>query len=316
MDKIFSQWIDQLNCEFKSPHTIRNYQTDVKQFLQFAADKGIDPLQLDRAKARLYFGFLTGKYSNHATIMRKRDAVKQFYRFLVSENHVSRNEFDFFDRMKVEQNAPAFLSQTEVATLLDSIAPNPALTKPTFKFYGWTFTRADEADFLACRDKAILETIYGCGTRAQETVNLNWRDIDFRAAFIRVNQGKGRKDRIIPITEAAIESLWKYGIEYRKRFKLEPAGLNPVFQSRERMRITTRSLQRIVKMRLALAGIDKNMSTHGLRHTFATHLMQRGADIAAIAECLGHASFSTTQRYTHVTLADVVNNYDMAHPRA
>ena len=213
--------------------------------------------------------------------------------------------------MKRKQNAPT------VATLLDSIAPNPTLTEQAFKLYGrMEFTRGDEADFLACRDKAILETIYGCSTRAQETVNLNWRDIDFRVAFIRVNQGKGRRDRIIPITETAIESLWKYGVEYRKRFKMEPAGVNPVFQSRVIKRLTTRSLYRLVKLRLDLAGIKKDMSTHGLRHTFATHLMQKGADIVSIAECLGHVSLSTTQKYTHVTLLDVIKNYDAAHPRA
>ena len=196
---------------------------------------------------------------------------------------------------------------------------NSSLKEPIFKIFGQGFARGDEADFLACRDKSMLETIYGTGLRAQEAANLNWRDIDFRAAFIRVNQGKGGKDLIIPITETAIESLWNYGVEYRKRFRLEPAGLNPVFpgRNRSRKRIRTESINRMVKRRLALAGIDsKNISTHSLRHSFATHMMQNGADLVAISECLGHASLSTTQIYTHITMVDVINNYDAAHPRA
>lgn len=119
MEKLLGQWTDQLNCNLKSPHTIRNYLSDVKQFLQCAADKNIDPLQLDRAKAWLYFGFLAGKYGKHSTIMRKRDSVKQFYNFLYCEGHVSRNEFEYFDRMKVPRDLPGFLTQTEAATLLD-----------------------------------------------------------------------------------------------------------------------------------------------------------------------------------------------------
>ena len=111
-------------------------------------------------------------------------------------------------------------------------------------------------------------------------------------------------------------ALWEYGKAYRKKFEMEPAGTNPVFLSRRKMRITTRSIQRAVKLRLELAGIETKMSTHGLRHSFATHLMPRGADIVTIAECLGHVSLSNTQKYTHITMVDVINNYDKAHPRA
>ena len=120
----------------------------------------------------------------------------------------------------------------------------------------------------------MLETIYSCGLRAQEPANLNWRDIDFRAGFIRVNNGKGGKDRIVPIGEKSLVALWDYGKAYHKRFEKEPAGLNPVFPSRRRQRITTRNIQRIIALRLKLAGIDTKMSTHGLRHSFATHCMQ------------------------------------------
>jgi integrase/recombinase XerC len=317
MDELIGQWEDYLISLFVSPHTLRSYLSDVKQFTKCSQELGFDPLQLNRSTLFLYLGFLSKKYTNKSTIARKRASVKQFYRFLKLDKHVTRNEFEFIYRMKEERKLPGHLSQTEAANLLDSIAPNPGLSDVTFTKYGrMEFTRSQEAEFLAIRDKALLETIYGTGTRAQETANLNWVDVDFRAGFIRINQGKGRRDRIVPITETAMEALWQWGIAYRKKFETEPAGENPVFQSRRKMRITTRSIQRAVKLRLELAGIDTKMATHGLRHSFATHLMQNGADIVTIAECLGHTSLSTTQRYTHVTMLDVISNYDKAHPRA
>ena len=312
MNELITQWNLYLELRGSSPHTIRNYLSDLNQFVQCAEELGFDPLQLDRAKAYLYLGFLTKKYTNRATIMRRRDSVKQFYKFLKEERVVVRNEFEFFDRMKKESNLPPHLTQDEAAELLDSIDSNPTLIFGM----GKGNPRKWEANFLAIRDLALLEVIYGTGTRSQETANLNWTDIDVRAGFIRINQGKGRKDRIIPITESAMNALWEYGKRYREKFEMEPAGENPVFQSRRHMRITTRSIQRAVKLRLALAGIDTKMSTHGLRHSFATHLMQRGGDIVSIAGCLGHANLSTTQKYTHVTMVDAINNYDKAHPRA
>jgi site-specific recombinase XerD len=312
MNELLSQWNDYLMARGSSLQTVRNYVADVTQFLQCMEQLGFSPLELDRAKAFLYLGFLSKKYTSRATIMHKRDAVKQFYKFLLEDRRVARNEFDFFDRMREERKLPAHLTQDEAAELLDSIDINPGL----LFVIGNGATRKYEAGFLAIRDKALLDTIYGTGTRAQETANLNWADIDFRAGFIRVNQGKGRKDRIIPITDRALNALWEYGKAYRKKFEMEPAGNNPVFQSRRNMRLSTRSIQRAVKLRLELAGIETKMSTHGLRHSFATHLMQRGADLMIIAECLGHASISTTQRYTHITMVDVINNYDKAHPRA
>jgi integrase/recombinase XerC len=317
MDELIGQWEDYLSSRFVSPHTLRGYLSDARQFLKCASELGFDPLELNRSTLFLYLGFLSKTYTNKSTIARKRDSVKQFYRFLKLDKHVARNEFEFIDRMKVERKLPGHLSQTEAAKLLDSIAPNPVLCNVKITLYGrMEFTRSQEAEFLAVRDKALLETIYGTGARAQENANLNWQDVDFRAGFIRVNQGKGRKDRIVPITEAAMEALWEWGIAYRKKFETEPAGQNPVFLSRRKMRITTRSIQRAVQLRLELAGINTKMSTHGLRHSFATHLMQNGADIVTIAECLGHTSLSTTQKYTHVTMIDVISNYDKAHPRA
>jgi integrase/recombinase XerC len=318
MQQLIEQFTEYLNAKDSSPHTVRNYLSDVKQFCQCAAELGFDPLKLNRTSIFLYLGFLSKKYTKHSTIMRKRDSLKQFYKFLVIDKHVVRNEFELFAAMKVERDLPAFLSQTEAARLIDSIAPNPDLTDKPFLHYDKMRRSGhdDEAEFLAIRDRALIEVIYGAGTRAQETANLNWVDVDFRAGFIRVNQGKGRRDRIVPITESAMEALWKYGKASREWFETEPKGNSPIFISRRNMRITTRSIQRAVKLRLKIAGIDTKMATHGLRHSFATHLMQNGCDIVTIAECLGHASLSNTQKYVHVSMVDVMNNYNKAHPRA
>jgi Phage integrase family len=152
--------------------------------------------------------------------------------------------------------------------------------------------------------------------RAAETVGLNWIDIDFRTGFLRVNQGKGRKDRIIPIGESAIDPLWEYGKAYRDRFEMEPKGANPIFVNHSKKRLSTRSLQRVLHLRMKLAGIDVKMGPHGLRHSFATHMLQGGADLVTIGECLGHSSLSTTQRYTHLAMVDIIDAYNIAHPRA
>jgi integrase/recombinase XerC len=318
MNELITQFGEYLNSRFVSPHTLRNYTLDVKQFYKCSEELGFDPLTLDRKSIFLYLGFLAQKYTNKSTIARKRDSLKQFYKFLVLDKHVKRNEFEFLARIKEERKLPAHLSQTEAARLLDSIEPNPGLTEALFLHYGKKRSsgRDSEAEFLALRDLAALEVMYGCGTRCQETANLNWVDVDFRAGFIRVNQGKGRRDRIVPITEAAMEALWEYGKAYRKRFEMEPSGTNPIFMSRRKMRITTRSINRAVELRLELSGIETKISPHGLRHSFATHLVQNGADIVTVAGCLGHASLSNTQKYVHLTLVDVIGAYDRAHPRA
>jgi site-specific recombinase XerD len=303
MKEIINQYVDYLTLNNRSPHTIRNYLSDIQQFLQCAAERGFDPMTLDRITMRLYLSYLREKYPSTAqTIMRKRAALKVFYEWLHTQKLVPQNPFNLLENIRIERDRPPFLSQTEAARLLDGCSVNPDLLR---RFCGrrGTLCRAAEGEFLAVRDRAMFETTYSCGLRAMEVVGLNWVDIDFRTGFLRVNQGKGGKDRIIPIGESAIDALWIYGKEYRDRFEMEPKGENPIFRSGRTMRLSTRSLQRAIKLRLKLAGIEVKMGPHGLRHSFATHMLQEGADIVTIAECLGHASFSTTQRYYAQTVA-------------
>jgi site-specific recombinase XerD len=317
MKEIINQYVDHLTINNRSPHTIRNYLSDINQFWECAIERGFDPLTLDRVTVRLYLNFLREKYPlTPQTIMRKRWSIKGFYKFLREENLVARNPFDHLENIRIEPKPPPFLNETDAARLIDTIEANPALSEVIPGGNGGWLDRRAEAKFLAVRDRAMLETIYSCGLRAAEVVGLNWIDIDFRAGFLRVNQGKGGKDRIVPIGETAIDALWIYGKEYRERFEITPRGKSPIFLSRNRVRITTRSLQRAVKLRLRLAGIEVKMGPHGLRHSFATHMLQNGADIVTIGECLGHASLSNTQIYTHLAMVDIIDAYNVAHPRA
>jgi integrase/recombinase XerC len=168
---------------------------------------------------------------------------------------------------------------------------------------------------LDIRDRAILEVFYSTGIRVSELVGLNWSDVDFELGIVRV-LGKGSKERIVPIGKMALEALRDYSVEVRKKWNLPCKGENPVFLNNRGGRITTRSVARLVGKHLKEVGIPVKVSPHGLRHTFATHLLNSGADLRVIQEMLGHASLSTTQRYTHLNLDQLTAVYDKAHPRA
>jgi len=195
---------------------------------------------------------------------------------------------------KQEKPLPAFLSVDDIFQLLGAIKIRSSLD---------------------IRDRAILEVFYSTGIRVSELVGLNWGDIDFQLGIIRV-VGKGSKERIVPIGAVAIQTLRDYSLEQRKKWNLSCKGETAVFLNRWGSRITTRSVARSVEKHLRKAGIAVKMGPHGLRHTFATHLLNSGADLRVIQEMLGHVSLSTTQRYTHVNLDQLTAVYDKAHPRA
>jgi integrase/recombinase XerC len=195
---------------------------------------------------------------------------------------------------KQEKPLPAFLSVDDVFQLLGAIKVKTPLD---------------------VRDRAVLEVFYSTGIRVSELVGLNWSDIDFQLEIIRV-LGKGSKERIVPIGEIALQTLRDYGLEQRKQWQAACKGETPVFLNNRGRRITTRSVVRIVEKHLKEAGLQVKMGPHGLRHSFATHLLNSGADLRSIQELLGHASLSTTQRYTHLNLDQLTAVYDKAHPRA
>lgn len=286
------------NC---SPHTLRGYLSDLRQFHGYLLDEGlcqdgekkIDLQAIDRQVVRAYLGALA-KTCRKSSLARKVAALKGFFRYLVEEKRLAHNPLSVFATPKQEKPLPVFLSVDDVFRLLGGI---------------------QRAGVPGLRDRAILEVLYSTGVRVSELVGLNWEDVDFNLGILRV-VGKGAKERIVPVGEVALKALEAYRIaQARKPGRAEKGGA-AVFLNPRGLRITVRSVARIVEKHLRAAGIPVRMGPHGLRHSFATHLLNGGADLRAIQELLGHASLSTTQRYTHVNLDQLTAVYDKAHPRA
>ena len=307
MKDLIQQYADHLRSERGvSPHTLRNYLSDLRQFHRFLVDSElclssdnageggrVDAHKVDLYIVRAYLASLT-KDRKKSSIGRKLAAVKGFFRYLVTARRLEKDPLILIQTPKQEKPLPAFLSVDDIFQLLGGIKIQ---------------------DSLDIRDRAILEVFYSTGVRVSELVGLNWGDIDFPLGIVRV-VGKGSKERIVPIGELAIQTLRDYSLEQRKKWNRSCKGETPVFLNNRGGRITTRSVARVVEKHLRRAGIPFKMGPHGLRHSFATHLLNNGADLRVIQEMLGHASLSTTQRYTHVNLDQLTAVYDKAHPRA
>lgn len=284
-----------------STHTLRNYLSDIRQFQRFLLDGGfcqkedkkIALREVDRHVVRAYLGALA-KSCRKSSVARKLAALKGFFGYLLKEGEIVRSPVSDLASPKQEKPLPAFLSVDDVFRLLDGVGGVGALD---------------------VRDRAILEVLYSTGVRVSELVGLDWADVDFQLGIMRV-LGKGSKERIVPIGQAALMALRDYGAEQLRKWRRAAKGQAPVFLNWRGERITTRSVARIVEKHLRASGIPVRMGPHGLRHTFATHLLNSGADLRVIQELLGHASLSTTQRYTHVDLDRLTSVYDQAHPRA
>jgi len=284
-----------------SAHTLRSYLSDLAQFRRFLIDrelclagkKSVEVRKVDIHVVRAYLAALT-KDRKKSSIGRKLAALKGFFRYLVATHQIDKDPLLLINSPKQEKPLPKFLSVDDVFQLLGNIKLKSALD---------------------IRDRAILEVFYSTGIRVSELVGLNWSDVDFELGIVRV-LGKGSKERIVPIGKMALDALRDYSIEVRKKWNLPCKGENAVFLNNRGGRITTRSVARLVEKHLKEVGIPVKVSPHGLRHTFATHLLNSGADLRVIQEMLGHASLSTTQRYTHLNLDQLTAVYDKAHPRA
>ena len=284
-----------------SPHTLRNYVSDLAQFREFLAQRklclddgdAVDAGKVDIHVVRAYLASLT-KDLKKSSVGRKLAAIKGFFRYLVAVRRLEKDPLLLIQTPKQEKPLPGFLSVDDVFQLLTGIKVKNSLDM---------------------RDRAMLEFFYSTGVRVSELVGLNWAAIDFQLEIVRV-VGKGSKERIVPFGRVAKEALGEYASEQRKRWNYACKGEAPVFLNNRGGRITTRSVARIVEKHLRQAGIAVKMGPHGLRHTFATHLLNSGADLRVIQEMLGHASLSTTQRYTHLNLDQLTAVYDKAHPRA
>lgn len=269
-----------------SPHTLYNYRSDLREFILFLEGRRLQEVTYQHI--RFYLTRLKEKNLSHKSIARKLSCVRSFFKFLYKKETLTADPTVGTLTPKQEKKLPLFLNEPEVSTLLDS---------------GYS------DDWTGSRDKAIVETLYGSGMRVGELAALDASSVDFFSGFSKV-RGKGKKERIVPMTEPALTALRNY-------LRLRPvAASKALFVSRRGTRLTTRSVARILGKYVCLANIQKKVSPHVLRHSFATHLLNRGADLRAVQELLGHANLSTTQIYTHVTMDRLREIYDKAHPRA
>ncbi len=277
-----------------SPHTIRNYISDLRQFESFLAaspGQGDDPACVNHLTVRRYLASLQRKNSR-SSIGRKLAAIRTFFRYLVREGVIEASPLEGVATPRVEKRLPSFFSVDDVFRVMDAPRGDGSLT---------------------VRDRAILELLYSSGLRVGELVSLDVRDVDLETAVVRVI-GKGRKERMVPVGRKAVEALGKY-LEARRSME-RGRDCGALFLNYRGGRLTARSAARIVEKYLRKAGIPGKGSPHSLRHSFATHLLDAGADLRGIQELLGHANLSTTQKYTHITTDRLMEVYDRAHPRA
>ncbi len=271
-----------------SDHTCRNYALDLRQFFQFLGHQRLRALTaLD---IRRFVVHLSTKEQARRTIARKLSCLRSFFRFLCREETLEHNPAAAIPTPRLEKRLPSFLDEQQVTRLLD--AP------PIKKWQG-------------LRDRALLETLYSTGMRASELVGLNLEDLDDISGTVMV-RGKGKKERLCPIGETALNAIRRYVARRPKKLRVPYA----VFISQKGTRLTVRQVDRLLVLYVRLAGLPSSISPHSLRHSFATHLLDRGADLRSVQELLGHASLSTTQIYTHITPQRLKKIYDQAHPRA
>ena len=281
-----------------SDHTLRNYLSDLDQFFAFAESLfpgGLAAKDVDTLTLRTYLGFLHQKGLSKSSVMRKLATLRTFFRYLHREGRVPSNPARALHTPRQMKKVPRVLSEEEAAALVEA-SPSP-----------------DVKTLAGLRDRALLELLYATGLRASEVVGLDMERLLLRERIVRVF-GKGKKERIVPFGEPAARAVEAYLAARPDGEKLGPSS--PVFCNLKGGRLTSRSLQRIVEKYVKLTPMDKDASPHTMRHSFATHLLSRGADLRAIQELLGHESLSTTQKYTHVAAARLKAVYDSAHPRA
>lgn len=273
-----------------SPHTVSAYRRDLEEYRQHLSGRGLTPDSPE--SVRSYIGFLFRRSLSRSSMARKISAVRSCSRYMVREGLISFNPCDGIPVPRAGRRTPRFLNMDEVNALLDT----PSGHRP-----------------IDLRDLALWEILYTSGIRVSELAGLNLSDWEHEERTIRV-MGKGSKERIVPLGRQALERTETY---LRATDRWPPAkDTSPLFLSTRGTRLTVRSIQKRLEKRIRTCGLNNRVSPHVLRHTFATHLLDSGADIRSIQEMLGHESLETTQRYTHVTLERLLDVYDRSHPRA
>ncbi len=274
------------NC---SPHTLVNYKIDLKEFFECVGSKNIETISyLD---IRKFLASLREKKYSKSSISRKLACVRSFFKFLSRENIIKTNPTVSVSTPKRDRKLPLFLDIKEIENLLEAPSANSEPER---------------------RDKAILELLYGSGIRVSELKQINVDDIDFFGGLLKI-RGKGKKERIVPVGSVALKAIQMY---LDKRKAPTKGHDHALFLNKNGTRLTDRSIRRIILKYARRIALTKNVSPHTLRHSFATHLLDRGADLRSVQELLGHENLSTTQIYTHITTKRMKEVYDEAHPRA
>ena len=292
-----------------SVYTQRNYAQALTEFQRWHRDERSAPAawaELQRDDFRSYLRHLGRHHLGRAAIALRFSALRTFYKFLIRHRVVAASPIKNLPLPKQGRRLPQFLTVHQMEDLL--VAPLKLLAAPKRKSAG------RPVSVVACyRDVAILETIYSCGLRISEMAGLRGEDIDWREQLVRV-RGKGKKERVVPIGSKALAAI----LEYWRLLPEPPGALAPVFlaQRRQPKPMSGTMLARRLKTYLALAGLDPKLTPHKLRHSYATHLLDAGADLRSVQELLGHAHLITTQVYTHVSTERLKQAYDDAHPRA
>ena len=290
LERYIQKFINYLNIEKNaSQYTIINYQIDLREFDNSLKEKPLE--NISHTDIRLFLARMKEKKFSKRTVARKMACLRSFFRFLCREGYVKANPASGLQTPKIEKRLPIFLDVGQVVKLIES---------------------PDTADVYGLRDRAILETLYSSGLRVSELVGLNRENVDFIGGVLKV-YGKGKKERLAPIGDKAVRAMRKY-LE-----KLNPSKLKEkkaIFVNKSGRRISDRAVRRIVKKYIRKTSLNEKVSPHSLRHSFATHLLDRGADLRSVQELLGHANLSTTQIYTHVTTERLKTVYDKVHPRA
>lgn len=276
-----------------SPHTIKSYQTDLEQYEEFLDSFGTDILKVERGDIRMFLGELNRHGLKKTSIARKLATLKSFYRFLKRQHLIEKNPASLVSSPKTDKPLPKFLTLQEISKLFEVIQTDGV---------------------LGIRDRVIVELFYATGMRITELVSIRMKQLDLDNQIIRI-LGKGKKERIVPFGGPAKNWLRKY-MKARRAFLTEKGNLaeEHLFVNKDGKGITTRGVRGIVDRFLYLACDRHGLSPHALRHTFATHMLDNGADLRAIQELLGHASLSTTERYTHITHDRLLRIYRKAHP--
>jgi integrase/recombinase XerC len=280
-----------------SAYTIKSYREDLMQALEFfqtrSQTKNVDAAQINPRLLRAYLAGMHEQGYAKTTIARRLAAVRSFCRFLCRQGTLASNPASGLRGPRQDKRLPHFLSEENLLVLLET----PAKSTP-----------------LGLRDRAILEALYSAGLRVSEMTGLNLEDIDFKSGSATV-RGKGKRERLALLGPQALKAINRYLAE-RGKISARAAEQSAVFVNKRGTRLTPRSVGRLLEKYLAKAGLDPRTSPHSLRHSFATHMLDRGADIRSVQELLGHRSLGTTQIYTHVTTNRLRASYQKAHPRA